>query len=231
MHVTRGEGENVTDGRQRNGWPTGFRSNDLTCARSPTGCSGRSARPTTRVQEAWLRLSRSDTSGVENLGGMAHDGGGARVAEHAPVASGKARRAAGRARCPTRSSARRTGTDPEQRGLDRRCRSGWPCSSCSRRSAPAERLAFVLHDMFAVSVRRDRLDHGPLARRGPAAGQPRPAPRAGPGAGSRPRPGSPAPSRRCVLRRRTDQGDFEALRGRARSGHRAPFRRRRATTG
>jgi RNA polymerase sigma-70 factor (ECF subfamily) len=29
------------------------------------------------VQEAWLRLSRSDTSGVENLGGCAQTAGGA----------------------------------------------------------------------------------------------------------------------------------------------------------
>ena len=36
------------------------------------------------VQEAWFRLSRSDTGAIREPGGMAHDGGGARGAEHAP---------------------------------------------------------------------------------------------------------------------------------------------------
>ena len=94
----------------------------------------------------------------------------------------------------------------------RRCsptRSGSRCSSCSRRS-PAERLAFVLHDMFAVPVRRDRPDRRPLARRRAPAREPRAAPGAGRGAGARPRPGRPARGRRRVRRRRA-RGDFDAL--------------------
>ena len=38
---------NVTDGRARPGWPSGSRSTGRACARWPTGCSARSARPTT----------------------------------------------------------------------------------------------------------------------------------------------------------------------------------------
>ena len=44
---------------------------------------------------------------------------------------------------------------------------------------PAERLAFVLHDMFARAVRRDRADRRSLTRRGTTTRQPRPSPRAG----------------------------------------------------
>jgi hypothetical protein len=52
------------------------------------------------VQEAWLRLSRSDTTGVENLGQMADGGRRARVPGHAALAQVAARRAA-RPRFPT----------------------------------------------------------------------------------------------------------------------------------
>jgi Sigma-70 region 2 len=47
------------------------------------------------VQEAWLRLSRSDTSEFENLR-LADDGGRARLPEHAPGPQGAARGAAWR---------------------------------------------------------------------------------------------------------------------------------------
>ena len=48
------------------------------------------------VQEVWLRLSRSDTSGIENLGGGL--GRSASVPGHAALALLKARAAPGRAR-------------------------------------------------------------------------------------------------------------------------------------
>ena len=55
--------------------------------------------------------------------------------------------------------------------------------------APAERVAFVLHDMFDLPFERDRADRRPLADGGAAARQPRAAARAGraDAAGRRPR--------------------------------------------
>ena len=50
------------------------------------------------VQEAWLRLSRSDTSGVENLGGWPDDGRRADMPGHVALAQGAARGLGGRAR-------------------------------------------------------------------------------------------------------------------------------------
>ncbi len=38
------------------------------------------------VQDAWLRLSRTDANAVENLGGLAHDRRRAHLAQHAPFA-------------------------------------------------------------------------------------------------------------------------------------------------
>ena len=48
------------------------------------------------VQEAWIRLSRSDTTDVENLGGLAHDRHRAGVPRHAALAHVPARRPARR---------------------------------------------------------------------------------------------------------------------------------------
>ena len=45
--------------------------------------------------------------------------------------------------------------------------------------SPAERLAFVLHDIFAVPFDEIAHDRRPLPRGGPPAGEPRPPPRAG----------------------------------------------------
>ena len=87
------------------------------------------------VQDAWLRLSRADTSEVENLGGMADDRRRARVAEHAPLAPVAARGACWACACPTRSSTAWTAPTPSTR----RCsptRSASRCWSCSRRSPP-----------------------------------------------------------------------------------------------
>ena len=49
------------------------------------------------VQEAWLRLSRSDISGVENLQRLADDGGGAALPRHDALAKIAARGAVGSA--------------------------------------------------------------------------------------------------------------------------------------
>ena len=77
------------------------------------------------VQEAWLRLSRSDASEVENLGGWLTTVVGARVPQHAALAQDTARGAARGARARSRSSAARTGSIPSTRHC-------WPTRSASR---------------------------------------------------------------------------------------------------
>jgi RNA polymerase sigma-70 factor (ECF subfamily) len=100
------------------------------------------------VQESWLRLSRSDTSGVENLGGwlttvtarvcldMLHSRKLRReepLGPHLPepIVSGE------------------DGIDPEHEALLADS-VGLALLVVLETLAPAERLAFVLHDMFAV---------------------------------------------------------------------------------
>ena len=123
-------------------------------------------------------------------------------------------------------SARPTAPTPSTR----RCsptRSGSRCSSCSTRSTPAERLAFVLHDLFARAVRRDRADR--RAARPPRRASSRAARGGGcrARAGARRRPRAPARGRRRVPRRRPRRRLRRAAR-RARPGRRAARRRRRA---
>ena len=100
------------------------------------------------VQEAWLRLSRTDTTGIDNLGGwlttvvarvcldMLRSRKSRReepIAPHAPepVATGT------------------LGSSPEQEALLADS-VGLALLVVLDRLTPAERLAFVLHDMFAV---------------------------------------------------------------------------------
>ena len=127
------------------------------------------------VQEAWLRLSRSDTSGVENLGGWLTTVV-ARVCLDM-LRSRKSRREEPleRATCPSRSRAARHGTDPEHEALLADS-VGLALLVVLETLAPAERLAFVLHDMFAVPF--DEI--APIVGRSPtAAGSSRAAPAAG----------------------------------------------------
>src|ERR671916_2518467 len=100
------------------------------------------------VQEAWLRLSRTDTSSVENLGGWL-----TRVVARVcldMLRSRKSRReesldAPGLAQPATRAD----GVDPEQEALLADS-VGLALLVVLEMLEPAERLAFVLHDMFAV---------------------------------------------------------------------------------
>ena len=99
------------------------------------------------VQEAWLRLSRTEAGDIENLRGwlttvvarVCLDMLRARKARREDADRGRrAARGGERARWrPTPSCGSRT-------------RSAWRCWSCWRTLAPAERIAFVLHDLFAV---------------------------------------------------------------------------------
>jgi RNA polymerase sigma-70 factor (ECF subfamily) len=100
------------------------------------------------VQETWLRLSRSDTSGVENLGGWLSTVV-ARVCLDM-LRSRKARREEPLdANVPEPIANREGRTDPEHEALLADS-VGLALLVVLDRLTPAERLAFVLHDMFAV---------------------------------------------------------------------------------
>jgi RNA polymerase sigma factor (sigma-70 family) len=100
------------------------------------------------VQETWLRLSRSDTSGVENLGGWLTTVV-ARVCLDM-LRSRKSRREESLgARVPEPIAGRADGADPEQEALLSDS-VGLALLVVLETLTPAERLAFVLHDMFAV---------------------------------------------------------------------------------
>jgi RNA polymerase sigma factor (sigma-70 family) len=104
------------------------------------------------VQEAWLRLSRSDAGGVENLGGWLTTVV-ARVCLDA-LRSRSSRRevpldGSPGARVPDPIVGRADGTDPEREALVADS-VGLALLVVLETLTPAERLAFVLHDMFAV---------------------------------------------------------------------------------
>jgi RNA polymerase sigma-70 factor (ECF subfamily) len=100
------------------------------------------------VQEAWLRLSRSDTSGVGNLGGWL-------TTVVARVCLDMLRSRASRreepldAPTPGAMVSRGPGSDPEHEAALADS-VGLALLVVLEQLAPAERLAFVLHDMFGV---------------------------------------------------------------------------------
>src|ERR671911_603515 len=105
------------------------------------------------VQEAWLRLSRSGTSGVENLGGWLTTVV-ARVCLDM-LRSRKSRREVSLdelsgVRVPDPIVNREDRTDPEHEALLADA-VGLALLVVLETLTPAERLAFVLHDMFSVS--------------------------------------------------------------------------------
>jgi RNA polymerase sigma factor (sigma-70 family) len=115
------------------------------------------------VQEAWLRLSSADTSEVENLGGWLTTVV-ARVSLNM-LRSRKARREEPiGVRMPDPIVDREDGTDPEHEALlvDS---VGLALLVVLETLSPAERLAFVLHDMFAVPF--DEI--APIVERSPEA--------------------------------------------------------------
>ncbi|WP_437741132.1 sigma-70 family RNA polymerase sigma factor [Sorangium sp. So ce1504] len=98
------------------------------------------------VQESWLHLSRADTSGVENLGGWLTTVV-ARVCLDM-LRSRKARREDPMA-APDPAVDREAGTDPEREAVLADS-VGLALLVVLDTLTPAERLAFVLHDLFAV---------------------------------------------------------------------------------
>jgi RNA polymerase sigma factor (sigma-70 family) len=101
------------------------------------------------VQEAWLRLSRSDAEEIENLGGWLTTVVG-RVSLNM-LRSRKSRRedSLDAVRVPEPIVDRADGTDPEHEALLADS-VGLALLVVLETLSPAERLAFVLHDIFAV---------------------------------------------------------------------------------
>jgi len=115
------------------------------------------------VQEAWLRLSRSDTRGVENLGGWLTTVV-ARVCLEM-LRSRKSRREEPLgAHVPEPKASSADGIDPEHEVLLADS-VGLALLVVLEALAPAERVAFVLHDMFAVPF--DEI--APIVGRSPSA--------------------------------------------------------------
>src|SRR5918997_4465738 len=124
------------------------------------------------VQEAWLRLSRSDTSGFQNPGGRLTTVVGRVCLDM--LRSRRSRREGPLeeplgeppgARVPGPSVGReQDGIDPEHEAL-LADRVGLALLVVLKPLAPAERLAFVLHDMFAVPFE----EIAPIVGRSPTA--------------------------------------------------------------
>jgi RNA polymerase sigma-70 factor, ECF subfamily len=100
------------------------------------------------VQEAWLRLSRSGTSGVENLGGWLTTVV-ARVCLDMLRSRKSRREEPFGAEVPEPAATGEGGADPEQEALLADS-VGLALLVVLQTLAPAERVAFVLHDLFAV---------------------------------------------------------------------------------
>jgi RNA polymerase sigma factor (sigma-70 family) len=115
------------------------------------------------VQEAWIRLSRSDASAVENLGGWLTTVV-ARVSLNMLRSRRTRREEPLDVHVPDPIVSRADGLDPEHEALLADS-VGLALLVVLETLSPAERLAFVLHDMFAVPF--DEI--GPMVDRSPAA--------------------------------------------------------------
>jgi RNA polymerase sigma factor (sigma-70 family) len=100
------------------------------------------------LQEAWLRISRSDTSGVENLGGWLTTIVGRVCLDMLRSRSSRREQPLG-VHVPDPIVSRQDGIDPEHEAVLADS-VGLSLLVVLQTLTPAERLAFVLHDMFAV---------------------------------------------------------------------------------
>ncbi len=100
------------------------------------------------VQEAWLRLSRSDASGVDNLGAWLTTIV-ARVCLNMLRSRNTRREELMGVHVPDPVISRADGTNPEDQALLADC-VGLALQVVLETLAPGERLAFVLHDMFGL---------------------------------------------------------------------------------
>ncbi|MER6174292.1 RNA polymerase sigma factor SigJ [Streptosporangium sp. NPDC001681] len=115
------------------------------------------------VQDAWLRLSRADTGSVENLGGWLTTVV-ARVCLNTLRSRERRREDPLDLRVPDPIISRENGVDPEHEALLADS-VGLALLVVLETLTPAERLAFVLHDMFAVPFE----EIAPMIERSPAA--------------------------------------------------------------
>jgi RNA polymerase sigma factor (sigma-70 family) len=115
------------------------------------------------VQEAWLRLSRSDTSGIENLGGWLTTVVGIVCLDMLRSRRSRREEPLG-ARFPDPIVGRQGGIDPEHEALLSDS-VGLALLVHLETLSPAERLAFVLHDTFGVPFG----EIAPIVGRSPAA--------------------------------------------------------------
>jgi RNA polymerase sigma-70 factor, ECF subfamily len=115
------------------------------------------------VQEAWLRLSRSDSDAIENLGGWLTTVV-ARVSLNMLRSRNTRREESLGVHMPEPIVDRADGTDPEHEALLADA-VGLALLVVLETLSPPERLAFVLHDMFAVPF--DEI--APIVDRSPAA--------------------------------------------------------------
>src|SRR5499427_7748991 len=115
------------------------------------------------VQEAWLRLSRSDSSQVENLGGWLTTVV-ARVSLNMLQSRKTRREDPAGSHLPEEIAASKDGTGPEHQAVLADS-VGLALLVVLDTLTPAERLAFVLHDMFAVPFE----EIAPIVERSPAA--------------------------------------------------------------
>lgn len=101
------------------------------------------------VQEAWIRLSRNDTSGVENMGGWLTTIV-SRVCLDMLRSRKSRREELTLASMPEPATSRQDGSDPEHEALLADS-VGLAMLMVLGNLNPAERIAFVLHDIFALS--------------------------------------------------------------------------------
>jgi RNA polymerase sigma factor (sigma-70 family) len=102
------------------------------------------------VQEAWLRLSRSDADEIENLGGWLTTVVGRVSLNMLRSRRTRSEQPLGAVHVPEPIVDRADGTDPEHEALLADS-VGLALLVVLETLNPAERLAFVLHDIFAVS--------------------------------------------------------------------------------
>src|ERR687885_637848 len=128
---------------------------------------GSSSEADDALQEAWLRLSRSDTSEVENLGGWLTTVVGRVCLDMLRSRRTRREEPLGEvpgARVAQPIGSRADGIDPEQEALLADS-VGSALLVVLETLTPAERLAFVLHDMFSVPFK----EIAPIVGRSPTA--------------------------------------------------------------
>jgi RNA polymerase sigma factor (sigma-70 family) len=160
------------------------------------------------VQEAWVRLSRTDASGVENFGGWLTTVV-ARVCLDMLRSRTSRREEPLEDRVPDRAAAGEGAVDPEEEALLADAM-GPALLVVLDTLAPAERIAFVLHDLFAVPF--DEI--APIVGRSPAAARQLASRARRRVRGAAPMPDSDLSEQRAVVDAflaATRDGDFDAL--------------------